>query len=252
MVIRITKDNLNVKKLKPSVACIGYFDGVHLGHQRLIEETINEAKKLNVKSTVICFNPDPLDVITGEKTKHITGFKNRLNIFKSLGIDQIIAIKFDSEIMNTKPKIFIQNYLNRMNIVELICGFDFSFGYKGKGNKDSLIRYGEFKTIVIPELKYYGKKVSSTRIKNEICKGNLNLVNRLLGWDYFCELVVCDCVNSRNRYTIEAKLIDSSCILPKDGNYGDGFRIFKNRIYIDGSKKLNVGRKLLVSFSDYE
>ena len=160
----IIKDN-NIPHIKDNVSCIGYFDGVHLGHQELIKKTISKAKKLNIIPSLICFEPDPSDFIGGIKNKHILSYKNRIKTIEYFGIKQIIVIRFNAEIMKISPISFINNYLNKMNIKELVCGFDFRFGYRGEGNLDLLKSKGKFVVNIIPELKYRNSKISSTRIK---------------------------------------------------------------------------------------
>lgn len=251
MVKRISKID-DIKNLNPTVACIGYFDGVHLGHQKLIKQTILQAKKLSVSSTLICFEPDPMEVITGIKSKHLTSYLNRLNIIKSFGIDNIIVIQFSDELMKLKSQKFVNLYLNKLNIKCLICGYDFSFGYKGLGNITDLIKYGKFETIVIPEYKIYGKKVSSTRIKQTFISGNFELTNKLLGWEYCLELKVLNCTPIGKKWLVEAKLKDSRGILPIDGTYGNGMKIINNRVYILGSAKLQKNQIVLTSFSKDE
>lgn len=251
MVKKYISEN-KIPKLKPNVACIGYFDGVHIGHQKLIKETIKHAKKLNVKSSLICFDPDPLDIIYSIKNTHLLSYKNRINVIESFGIDQIIIIKFDEKFMNISPSSFIKNYLEKLNIQKLICGYDFTFGYKGKGNIKNLQKSKKFETIVINECKLYGKKVSTTRIKEELYKGNFKLVNRLLGWDYAIELVVSDCVKKGKKWLVEAKLKDTDCILPKDGMYAYGFEIKDGRVLLLGPIELEKHQILLTSFKAYE
>ena len=248
MVKKIIKDK-NIPKLKSSVACIGYFDGVHLGHQELIKKTIDEAIRLNLTATLICFEPDPVEVITGKKKKHLLSMDNRLNLIEYFGIEQVIVIKFTDSFMKLSPKEFINEYLNKMNIKELICGFDFKFGYKGKGNAGTLSRNSKFKTIVIPEYKYYGKKISSTRIIYSFINGKFSLTNKLLGYDYYLELIVVDCVLKRNNYIVKTKLKDSNCILPKHGKYGNKFEIKDGYIYITGNSKLNKNQLMILSFN---
>ena len=251
MVKRIIKDE-KIPRLEKSVACIGYFDGVHLGHQELIKKTIDEAIKLNVLSTLICFEPDPVEVITGNKKLHLLSYKNRLNLIEYFGIDQIIVIKFSNDLMKITPKNFIEKYLNRLNIIELVCGYDYTFGYKGMGTVETLSKNNKFKTIVIPEYKYRRKKVSSTRIINEYKNGNFKLVDRLLGYEYASELKVIKCSKENNKYILECKSYDSKCVIPNDAKYGNGFEVRNNKVYITGTDKLKVNQKLLISFSNYE
>lgn len=251
MVKKISDLN-NIPNLKPSVACIGYFDGVHLGHQKLIKETIKQAKRLGVVSSLICFEPDPLDIINNSKNNHLTSYENRINIIESFGIENIIVIKFSEELMKLNPHKFISSYLNKMNIRCLICGYDFSFGYNGLGNITDLIKWGKFETIVIPEYKLYNKKVSSTRIKKALISGNFKLTNRLLGWDYCIELKVINSSKQGKKWLIETKLRDSRGILPKNGKYGNGFEIKDNKVYILGPINLEKNQIILTSFTKDE
>lgn len=170
-------------KIDRNVACIGFFDGVHIGHQELINKTIALARKKGIEANIITFNPDPLDVIGGKKNKHINSFKERIALFNKFGLDNVVVIPFSEDIMNLSSNDFIKKVLLKLSIETLVCGFDFTFGKKGLGNPDTLIKKG-INTLVIEEKKYYGKKVSSTRIKDEIKKENYRLVNKLLGYEY--------------------------------------------------------------------
>lgn len=227
----IIKDGI-IKNLDRAVACIGYFDGVHLGHQQLITKTVSEAKRLKIKSAVICFEPDPVNLIIGKKNKHILSYKNRLAAFESYGIEQVIVIRFDDDFMKLSPISFINNYLNKFNLEELICGFDYTFGYKAKGDGSLLKQRANFKTLVIEEKKYLGEKISSTRIKQAFISGDFSLTNKLLGYQYQLELKVTNSFKMGDKWLIEAKLIDDDCILPKEGKYTRNLEIRDNKVYV--------------------
>lgn len=249
MVKRVIKDS-NIPNLKPSVACIGFFDGVHLGHQLLIKQTIKQAQRLNVKSCLICFDPNPMEVIKNFRYTHITDLETRLDIIKAFGIDQVIVIKFTEEFMKITPKQFITRYLNKMNILTLICGFDFTFGFHGVGNITHLIKYGKFETIVIPEYKIGNRKVSSTRIRLCFLAKNFRLTNKLLGWDYYLELVVVKCTKKGKKWIVETVPKDPYIMLPTSDKYGDSFEVVERKVYITGPKRLKKGQILLVSFTN--
>ena len=121
----LIKDN-NFKINEEIVACIGFFDGLHLGHQELVNKAIYEANKLGLKSALICFNPDPVEIISKKKNNHIFSNRERENLIRSFGIDIFIVISFDEKMMKMDPVSFINDYLNKMNIKELVSGFDFS------------------------------------------------------------------------------------------------------------------------------
>lgn len=237
----------SIPNIDENVSCIGYFDGVHIGHQKLIKETVKRANKLNLVPTLICFKPDPLEVITGKKQKHILSFSNQFKTIEYFGIKQIIIINFNEELMKMTPSQFIKNYLNRLNMKQLICGYDFTYGYKGKGDIACLKKYGKFESFVVDRKDYKGEKVSSTRIKQSLSKGNIKLVNKLLGYDYYIEVKVEKSSKKANKWLIEAKKKDSSVLLPCNGEYSDSISIDGNAISFLGPKKLNKGQTVLLN-----
>ena len=169
-----------------NISCIGYFDGVHKGHQALISKTIEIALNKNVEPYIITFDPDPNSVISPSPSFSINTLNERIKLFEKFGIKGVIIIKFDLKLMNMSSYDFSNSYLKKLNLKGLVCGYDFHYGNKGKGNIQKLKK--ELKDIckvyTVDEVTYYSKKVSSTRIKNEIAKGNYRLVNKLLGYEY--------------------------------------------------------------------
>ena len=252
MVKKIVIKDGKIPNIEENVACIGYFDGVHIGHQKLIRKTIDEANRLGLMPTLICFNPDPIDIISGNKNKHLLSYKDRLNVIEYFGIEQIIIINFNKKIMNIDALDFIHNYLEKMNIREIVCGFDYTFGYKALGNSKLLKKNFNGKTIVIDECCYYGKKVSTTRIKQALLEGNFKLMNRLIGWEYCLSLKVDKCSNKGKKWLIEAISKDKDCLLPKEGKYGKYFEVKDDRVILIGPSKLEKGQDLLISFESYE
>ena len=234
MVIKIDINEI-LPKFNPSVACIGFFDGVHLGHKALIDETLFKANLKGIEASLICFEPDPLDLINHSKNKHILSYKDRINKIEEYGINNIYVFKFDEYLMNLNSSLFIKNYLNKINIKELICGFDFTFGYKAKGNTKLLKKEGNFNTTIIPEKKYYKHKISSTRIKENIYNGNIILTNKLLGYKYYAYFKVIECNKNKNIYHIKTKVIDKQIILPKNLSKDNEYYEF----YIDYKVKIN-------------
>ena len=216
---KIIIKNTDFKIEDRNIACIGYFDSLHLGHQDLLNKTINEARRLNLKSALICFKPDPADIIAKTKNKHIFSDQEREKIIRNFGIDVLMIISFSEELMKMDADEFLRTYLDRMNIEELISGFDFSFGYMGKGNNELLKKSGNFKSIVIPEHKHYGKKISSSRIKSELNKGNLKLVDKLLGYPYYQILKTVNVSQKGSKWLIEAIKAENNIIDIKDGDY---------------------------------
>ena len=116
-------------------------------------------------------------------TKKEETLNERIKLFERFGIEEVLIIHFDEKVMNKSPLEFKEEILDKLNIDTLICGFDFTYGYKGQGNIDTLKKDG-VNLIVIPEYRYYGKKISSSRIRKELENKNYNFLNKLLGYEY--------------------------------------------------------------------
>lgn len=243
-VVHIKNDNFTFKE--KLCVCIGYFDGIHLGHKALIDTTVDYAHNNSLKSALISFEPDPIEVITKKKNYHIFSSKKRKEIISSLGIDYLIIIDFNEELMRMNPEEFIDKYLKKLNIQHLVCGYDFRFAYKAKGNPNLLRKY--FKTDIIPEYKYYGKKVSSSRIKDTIYKGNFKLVNRLLGFNYEINLKVKKVQKMASKWLLEAKIADKDIFIPKEGEYKGYFSIKNDTFYLESSDKHSINDTVTIVF----
>ena len=160
------------------VCCIGNFDGVHLGHKVLIDRVV-EAAGDNFIPAVITFS-------FGEGHKCLTTDETKNQILYSMGIQEIITIPFDKEFSLIPKNIFINYFLNRMDIETLICGKDFTFGNNAEGTSEYLKNYDNknFNVEVLDELNVENRKVSSTWIKELISEGNIKKANELLGHNY--------------------------------------------------------------------
>ena len=175
------------KQKNPVVACIGYFDGMHKGHQALVNATIEKAKELGVESGLITFDPDPWVTLRDAKdVKHITPLQQRINIAVELGIKNIFILNFTKEMAALSPVDFIK-VLDSCNIKALICGFDYHYGQFGKGDIESLKRDADFEVIVIDSVSDSEGKISSTRITNLIEEGEVHKAEELLGYAYRVE-----------------------------------------------------------------
>ena len=175
------------KQKNPVVACIGYFDGMHKGHQALVNATIEKAKELGVESGLITFDPDPWVTLRNAKdVKHITPLQQRINIAVELGIKNIFILNFTKEMAALSPLDFIK-VLDSCNIKALICGFDYHYGQFGKGDIESLKRDADFEVVVIDAVSDNEGKISSTRITNLIEEGEVHKAEELLGYAYRVE-----------------------------------------------------------------
>jgi riboflavin kinase/FMN adenylyltransferase len=182
--------NYNIKEkfptIKPFAACIGYFDGFHVGHMALVDATLDIAHRKGVKSAVITFDPDPWVVLKHiEHPIHLTTMADRMEIARSKGIDYWIAITFDQHLASQPHEVFI-DLLAQTPLVSLVSGFDFTYGDKGKGNVQTLKTesQGRFDVLEILPINDEGQKISTTRIATLIEEGRIADANRLLGRIY--------------------------------------------------------------------
>lgn len=209
------------KQKNPVVACIGYFDGMHKGHQALVKATIEKAKELGVESGLITFDPDPWVTLRDAKdVKHITPLQQRINIAVELGIKNIFILNFTKEMAALSPVDFIK-VLDSCNIKALICGFDYHYGQFGKGDIESLKRDADFEVIVIDAVSDSEGKISSTRITNLIEEGEVHKAEELLGYAYRVEGYVVH-GNAKGRtigYPTANVSVPSEYLEPKSGVY---------------------------------
>lgn len=177
---------------EPIVACIGYFDGLHMGHQKLINKTIEYANINHLKSCLITFNPDPNDVLKNIKHQHLQSFNNRLEMIAEFNLDYCIILNFTNEMAKLNHEHFYSKVLSYLNIRHLICGFDFRYGYKGLGNFETLKTYicDDFSVEKIDSVNYLQSKISTSRIKDALNNGDIILVNSMLGYRYFIDGIV--------------------------------------------------------------
>lgn len=181
----VTIDVNHPKRLRfPICACIGYFDGMHKGHQALLEKTIEVAREKQCESALITFEPDPWVTIKGMKEnelQHITTMQQKINLAIRYGIENIIILEFTKEMCELSPELFVKNVLESCDLKGLICGFDFHYGYMGKGNSTTLRKQANFDVYVVDPVEEEGAKISSTRITLLLNQGKIEEANELLG-----------------------------------------------------------------------
>ncbi|WP_323615605.1 bifunctional riboflavin kinase/FAD synthetase [Erysipelothrix rhusiopathiae] len=223
-------------------ACIGYFDGLHRGHQILINEAKKIAQEFNYETALITFDPDPWTVIHNKShVKHLTPIKEKVRIAESLGIDYLITIEFTKDLSKLSPLEFIEKILVPLNVKTLICGADYKFGYRGEGSVDDLEELGHyyFDTHVVPLDHVNEQKIGTTAITQAILNGDVQQANDLLGRLYSISGFV---VGGQHRGreigfpTANMDVVDEY-VIPKQGVYA-GFVEVKGIMY---QSVINIG-----------
>jgi len=177
-------ENANI--LRPTVLTLGVFDGLHLGHQRIMQTVIERAKTVGAVSTAITFDPHPRAVLHPESAPPLLQtLDQRLANFEVLGLEQAIVIHFDREFASLPAEGFLSEIIrDRLHAREVYLGKGFAFG-KGRGGNIELLRKmsGElgFTADEVEEVRLRGHRISSSRIRERLAEGRVNLVRRMLG-----------------------------------------------------------------------
>ncbi|HWO78002.1 MAG TPA: bifunctional riboflavin kinase/FAD synthetase [Bacillus sp. (in: firmicutes)] len=163
---------------------LGYFDGVHLGHQKVIQTAVNYAKEHQIKSAVMTFDPHPIVVL--KKSSHIdmiTSLEQKIELIRSLGVDYVFVVSFTKEFANLEPQEFVDQYLIGLNVQHVVAGFDYTYGRLGKGTMATLPVHsrGQFTQTTVEKLEKDGIKVSSSAIRSFLLNGELEKVREFLG-----------------------------------------------------------------------
>lgn len=188
--MEIIKDIVSLKKSYPNtVLTIGNYDGVHLGHQKILSMVGKKAEEINGTSMVMTFDPHPVKVIAPEKNvKLLTTPEEKARLIAKMGIDVLLFITFTKEFSQIAPDNFISEVLvKKLNIKEVIVGANYSFGKSKKGNIDLLRKRGKefgFHATAVQDVMLHGNIVSSSSIRSLLLKGAVQDVITYLGRAY--------------------------------------------------------------------
>lgn len=171
------------------VLTIGAFDGLHLGHQCLLEHVIKQSKKSNLPSVVMSFEPTPGEFFSRDKPPaRLMRFREKYQVLKNLGIDIFFCPRFDNKMQNIEADDFIRQLLiHRLNLKYLVIGDDFHFARKRSGNYEQLKkvkRLLEFEIKKIPSVIVNDERTSSTLVRGLLNQGNLLKASQFLGRPY--------------------------------------------------------------------
>jgi riboflavin kinase/FMN adenylyltransferase len=233
------------ENLGPFSLALGFFDGVHKGHQRVIGEAIAKANEQGVQSAVMTFDPHPSLVLGGRKEEvfYITPLQQKMEILNKLGVDVCFIVRFTSEFAGLTPEQFIEHFIRDLNVVHVVAGFDFSFGARGKGNMEMMAEYGAgiFGVTTIEKQTDAEEKISSTRIRQLLKDGDVNQVCRLLGRPF---QVVGTVVNGDKRGRTIG--FPTANVEPELGTYVPRRGVYAVRIWVQGERYdgvCNIGFK---------
>lgn len=229
----------NASIARPTVLTLGVFDGLHLGHQKIMETVVRRARAAEATATAITFDPHPRAVLHPETAPPLLQtLDQRLANFKVLGIEQAIVVHFNKEFASQDAEEFLRKIVHeRLQAKEIYLGHGFAFGKGRAGNIDLLRRMSDelgFVADEVGEVRLRGIRMSSSRIRDLLKQGRVNLARRMLGRPYGIEGVIIR--GDRRGHTIgfpTANLKPENRVVPKYG-------VYATATLIDGKWKKSV------------
>ena len=172
-----------------TIVTLGTFDGVHIGHKKILEQLVETAKKTNCESLVLTFFPHPRMVLQNDSNiKLLNTISEKAKLLENLGLDNLIIHPFDENFANLSARAFVKSILvDCFQIKKIIIGHDHRFGKNRAANIDDLIVFGklyDFNVEQISSQEINEISVSSTKIRNALFDGNIKLANKFLGNNY--------------------------------------------------------------------
>jgi riboflavin kinase/FMN adenylyltransferase len=236
----------NLRKDENTFLTIGTFDGIHVGHKKIIQTLQQKASANNGRSLVVTFDPHPRSVLSNNEVKILTTLREKKEILSQLGIQNFLIIRFTKEFSQVNADEFLKDYLlGKVGMKEIFIGYDHHFGKGRAGNKETLEIMGKesgFEVMEIEPVKVNGEVISSTYIRSLLEKGEINKVSSFLGRNYSFSGTVVE-GDKRGRTlgfpTANIKLEDSNKLLPSNGVYVVEFHVKGEKYY----GLLSVGRR---------
>ena len=212
---------------KKTIITIGTFDGVHIGHQKIVNKLLENAKNRNVESAILTFFPHPRMVLQDQtEMRLLNTIDERTKLLEKNGMDNLIIHPFDKAFSRLTAEEFVKDILvNQLNIEKIVIGYDHRFGRNRTANIDDLIEFGEkynFEVEQISVQEIQEASVSSTKIRTALEEGNIALANQYLGYSYFLTGVVKEGKKLGRTIgfpTANLKIEENYKLIPKQGVY---------------------------------
>jgi len=221
------------------VMALGFFDGIHIGHAALIQKAKEMARRQGAVPSVLTFDQHPDTFVRGEPVPLINSPFDRKDIIGRLfGVHEVVFIHFDERVMRMHWEAFLERVVSDFNVTGFVAGHDFTFGYKGEGNVDCLVKKSRELGIeceIIPKVELEGITVSSTYIRELIAAGDIERANLFLGHPHVLTDKVCHghkLGSSMGFPTINMRFTEGVIVPP----YG----VYATKVHIQGEKRMRL------------
>ena len=212
---------------KKTILTLGTFDGVHLGHKKILEKLIQNTFNSEYESLVLTFFPHPRMVLQEQsEVKLLNTIAEKIDLLEKIGVQNLIIHPFDESFSRLTAEEFVKTILvDQLHIKKIIIGYDHRFGRNRTANIDDLITYGEqynFEVEQISVQEINDVSISSTKIRNALLEGNMNLANKYLGYDYSLSGIVTKGKQLGRTIgfpTANLKIEEEYKLIPQDGVY---------------------------------
>lgn len=187
---------------------LGFFDGIHLGHRRILETAREAAEAEQLMFAALTFSPHPLEVLrpADKPFQYLTPLEEKKEKMAKLGVETLYVIRFTEEFARLSPEEFVEQYLIGLRCRHAVAGFDFTFGHRGLGNMSTLETSagGRFRITTVAKVHHNELKISSTAIRNMLAAGEVERIPHFLGEHYEAK----GTIGSAWRRSEEAQLLD--------------------------------------------
>ncbi|WP_276169040.1 bifunctional riboflavin kinase/FAD synthetase [Zobellia alginiliquefaciens] len=226
-------------KRHPTAITIGTFDGVHIGHRKILERLINNAASLDLKSTVLTFFPHPRMVLQKDANiKLLNTIEEKTKILEALGLDQLIIHPFTQEFSRLSATEFVRdNLVNQLNTKQIIIGYDHRFGRNRNANITDLRAFGSTFNFEVEEISAQEideVSVSSTKIRKALQEGDITTANAYLGYNYMLTGTIEKGKGLGRQIgfpTANLHIAESYKLIPKNGVYVVKSKISEQTVY---------------------